>query len=287
MSECVCFSLKETSYDHIAALVFKECLFNFRERLSFYIGMSSLFFWILCQLPQIIENYKNQSAHALANLLLVQWLFGDTLNLIGSLLTHQLAFQRLSAAVFVLLDISMILQKFYYYGKSKRLAPVSFSSSAAQRIVFVAVAMISVAPSDISATSLEPITLNMMQSCESRPEISNQRLVLGYVLGCISSCFYIGSRIAQITKIHRERTVQGITYGMFIFAVLGNFSYYTGILLRNNHITKAIPWLIGSISCFLLDCYILTLIHRYRKYDALKTITNTLLSDDENARSSF
>jgi hypothetical protein len=46
------------------------------------------------------------------------WLFGDSLNLLGSVLTHQLAFQRVSGMVFVFMDFCIIFQ-FFYYGKKQ------------------------------------------------------------------------------------------------------------------------------------------------------------------------
>ncbi|KAI8073440.1 uncharacterized protein B0P05DRAFT_160782 [Gilbertella persicaria] len=73
-----------------------------------------MLFWFNAQLPQLIENYKMGSAECLSLNFLSIWLAGDTANLIGSILTHQLPFQIYLGVYFVTIDICLLSQWIYY-----------------------------------------------------------------------------------------------------------------------------------------------------------------------------
>jgi hypothetical protein len=82
---------------------------------SFYLGLSSLLFWFVAQVPQFISNWRLRSAEALSPWFLFQWLAGDTFNFLGCLLTgDQLATQNLSASYFMFADFVVISQYMYY-----------------------------------------------------------------------------------------------------------------------------------------------------------------------------
>jgi uncharacterized protein with PQ loop repeat len=257
--ECTCFSLNSSDYDYVAAEWFQECLFTRSEVLSFRVGMLSLLFWILCQLPQIMRNFRTKSVEGLATFLILQWFCGDVMNFVGSILTRQLSFQKLSAAVFVSMDITMMLQKLYY--SKVKLAKVSVSSSSTQPLL-IAFAMIMI-PALTEAQVEESIS--MIQSCEPYHEMSPFSLTLGSVLGSLASCMYVGSRFSQISKNRQRQSTEGIAPSMFMFAVLGNLTYSIGIILRQDHIVKASPWLAGSLACMSLDIFILSQTYRYSK----------------------
>ncbi len=57
-------------------------------------GLISTVIWIIFAIPQIVENYrKGIPDQAVSPFLLLFFIVGDTLNLIGCLLTHQLPLQ--------------------------------------------------------------------------------------------------------------------------------------------------------------------------------------------------
>lgn len=263
INKCECFSMEHVEYDLLAAREFGECLFTWNERASFYVGMTSLLFWVLCQLPQFVTNYYNQSADALAPLLLAQWLVADTLNLLGALLTHQLVFQRISAGLFVSMHLIMIGQKVYYSGK--KLTTVS-SSSRTQPLLFIAMlVMIVCLPQRVDASGKPNIMveLSLIESCESEMEIPRSNMMVGNVLGWIASFFYVGSRLPQILKNRQRRSTDGISKSMFLCAVLGNLTYSSGILLRSSHLERSIPWLLASLACMCLDLVIVSQVWFY------------------------
>lgn len=46
--------------------VFQECIYSLKEKASFYVGLSSIFLWLVAQVPQILKNIRTQSAEALS-----------------------------------------------------------------------------------------------------------------------------------------------------------------------------------------------------------------------------
>lgn len=53
---------------------FGDCVYSSWELTSFYLGLSSLLFWLVAQVPQFISNWRLQSAEALSPWFLFQWL---------------------------------------------------------------------------------------------------------------------------------------------------------------------------------------------------------------------
>lgn len=77
-------------------------------------GYLSLFVWLFAQLPQIIENYLNQSVSGVSILFLGCWMSGDLTNLVGCLLTSALPFQTSLASYYCFIDCILALQYWYY-----------------------------------------------------------------------------------------------------------------------------------------------------------------------------
>ncbi|KAL2635279.1 hypothetical protein R1flu_006758 [Riccia fluitans] len=99
---------------------FSDCVYTPWELAAFYIGLSSVLFWIVAQLPQFISNIKHQSAEALSPWFLFQWLTGDSFNLLGCILTgDQLATETLTATYFILADCIIISQYIFYSIRAK------------------------------------------------------------------------------------------------------------------------------------------------------------------------
>jgi len=263
---CTCHSLEFESFDKPVAYWFQECLFEWQERASFYIGMTSLLFWIMCQLPQFIKNYHAKSTEGLAALLLIQWLFGDTTNLIVSVLNRQLAFQKLSAALFVCMDVTMLLQKLIYL-KNGPIDKRTIVVGNAQPLLVVALAMLLLSESAHASLSRIPDEEEqqvwVIPSCEPNSTVSDSALFAGNVLGWVSSCFYVGSRVAQIRKNWQRQSTEGVASTMFMFAIMGNLTYSAGIMLRPDRVMSAMPWLVGSLTCMGMDIFIVSQSYYY------------------------
>lgn len=81
---------------------------NINGSISFCASFISLF-------PQIIETYHDKTVAGLSPYFLLCWLLGDITSLIGALLTNQLIFQILLAVYFLLNDL-FVCGQYYYYG---------------------------------------------------------------------------------------------------------------------------------------------------------------------------
>jgi hypothetical protein len=47
---------------------------SYQDQAGFSLGMLSILFWLVAQMPQIISNFRNQSAEALSPYFLAEWL---------------------------------------------------------------------------------------------------------------------------------------------------------------------------------------------------------------------
>ncbi|GAA5805115.1 hypothetical protein HPULCUR_010628 [Helicostylum pulchrum] len=100
--------------DGMPYTLFGDCVYGTQATISLLLGYFSILFWLNAQLPQLVENYKLGSAEGLSLNFLSIWLAGDTANLIGALLTHQLPFQLYLGFYFVSIDICLLCQWMYY-----------------------------------------------------------------------------------------------------------------------------------------------------------------------------
>jgi hypothetical protein len=75
----------------------------------------------VAQLPQLVTNYRRQSADALSPFFLAEWLLGDTANLLGALLRgDQPQTVVLTAQYFICMDCVLVLQYLYYTSLARR-----------------------------------------------------------------------------------------------------------------------------------------------------------------------
>ncbi|THW75793.1 vacuolar membrane PQ loop repeat protein [Aureobasidium pullulans] len=88
------------------------------------------------------------------------------------------------------------------------------------------------------------------------------------VLGYASAVCYLGARIPQIIKNHRERSCEGLSLLFFLLSLMGNLTYGAGfqILLHSvekQYFLKNLPWLIGSLGTIFEDAVIFMQFHMY------------------------
>ncbi|KAE8375202.1 PQ loop repeat-domain-containing protein [Aspergillus bertholletiae] len=81
---------------------------------SSVLGTLSIVSWLFAQLPQIYKNIQLQSTSGLSIFFLVEWCLGDTSNLIGAILTRQATWQVIIASYYVLVDVTLVFQFFWY-----------------------------------------------------------------------------------------------------------------------------------------------------------------------------
>ncbi|KAF7170374.1 hypothetical protein CNMCM5623_002797 [Aspergillus felis] len=98
--------------------------------LSSILGTLSIISWLFAQLPQIYKNYQLQSTSGLSLFFLIEWCLGDMGNLVGALFTRQATWQVIIAAYYVLVDVTLVFQFFWYtHYKGQRVAYLDHSHS--------------------------------------------------------------------------------------------------------------------------------------------------------------
>ncbi|GFQ04222.1 probable vacuolar amino acid transporter ypq1 [Phtheirospermum japonicum] len=95
--------------------LFKDCLCNRRDEISFGLGIASLVGWALAEIPQIITNFNNKSATGVSIAFLSTWIIGDVFNLVGCILEPAtLPTQFYTAVLYTTVTIILTLQCIYY-----------------------------------------------------------------------------------------------------------------------------------------------------------------------------
>ncbi|KAI9044968.1 PQ loop repeat protein [Aspergillus affinis] len=88
--------------------------------ISSILGTLSIVSWLFAQLPQIYKNFQLQSTSGLSLFFLVEWCLGDASNLVGALLTRQAGWQVIVAGYYVLVDVTLVFQYFWYTHYKRR-----------------------------------------------------------------------------------------------------------------------------------------------------------------------
>ncbi|EGV66238.1 hypothetical protein CANTEDRAFT_112782 [Yamadazyma tenuis ATCC 10573] len=225
----------------------------------------SLASWIFAQLPQIITNYRNQSAEGISPTFLLLWFMGDFLSFSSCLLNDVvLKFQLYLSLFFILNDITLCTQYYYYnsvYPKHHggvytplEIAPEAFDSAsihADDNSVHVR----HHAVIDSNSSSLSPsgkydstgsspvqktiVTASLVGIANSLPiltvraddtSVGIRGESLGIFLAWCCTVVYIASRCPQLLKNYQRKSVDGINSILFGAALLGNLTYTFSIL---------------------------------------------------------
>eukprot|EP00030_Apusomonadida_sp_AF-17_P004895 a514276_35.p1 GENE.a514276_35~~a514276_35.p1 ORF type:complete len:317 (-),score=78.92 a514276_35:380-1294(-) len=273
----------------------QECVYDARGILSIILGLLSTCCWIPAQFPQIYENFKRGSAESLALVFLLQWVFGDALNLAGCFLTAQLTTQRVQAIYFLCVDVVLMSQFIYYKIKNRKRKDAVYSTTASldmsvngqplrgnERTPLLGGSDVSSATrhaySVFALLGLGALALVLLGdsqgaatiapaggSAAGRVLLSSKNaeavLYLGTAIAWSSAAFYLGSRIPQIYKNYKRGSTEGLSLMLFVCAVLGNSFYAASIFLasttKSQYITR-LPYLLGSMGTISLDVCMFT-----------------------------
>ncbi|KAI9828993.1 MAG: hypothetical protein M1832_000016 [Thelocarpon impressellum] len=102
---------------------------------------------------------------------------------------------------------------------------------------------------------------------EDGPDAPSTESPIGaQILGYMSAACYLGARIPQIVKNHKEQSCEGLSLLFFILSILGNATYGAGILfhsVQRHYVITNIPWLIGSLGTMVEDVIIFIQFSKY------------------------
>ncbi|XP_064385240.1 lysosomal amino acid transporter 1 homolog [Halichondria panicea] len=254
-------------------VVFGECVVNLRQWFAFWIGLSSILFWLVAQVPQLVKNCRTgKGDEALSFWFLLQWFLGDATNLLGALLSHQLGTQIATAVYFVIMDSITMLQFLYYVIKNQGVKGLLNCCKMKKSPTLLAGLLPGVVCGLLLASQgpslwthsyqTPPWTGRTLKDIDIKDvfDVNDPEAIAGYVLGCISAILYVMSRVPQIVKNFRRCSVEGLSPVMFVLAILGNVTYGLGIFLYSVDpvfLLQRLPWLVGSVGTLFFDFTIL------------------------------
>ncbi|KAI0506173.1 PQ-loop-domain-containing protein [Xylaria bambusicola] len=91
------------------------------------------------------------------------------------------------------------------------------------------------------------------------PDSDSEPPLGGMILGYASALCYLCARIPQIIKNYREKSCEGLALLFFMFSLTGNLTYGLSVFTYSqdaDYITRAVPWLLGSLGTIVEDCII-------------------------------
>ncbi|CCC70803.1 hypothetical protein NCAS_0F03190 [Naumovozyma castellii] len=250
-------------------------------------------------LPQILETYHDKTVVGLSPWFLLAWLCGDITSLTGAILTNQLMFQIVLAIYFLLNDM-FVCGQYYYYGilyenklattghepkpvlesisgvldvtpdMDESTTPNSLEAVRSRNSSQTRAALISAMAlaNSIQGASAMPIPLPGGGSGDGNRYLTNTQI--GTVLSWAGACFYVGARIPQLYKNYKRKSTDGISPFLFATTLLGNVTYNVSIFTSCNFLNSddkiafvinELPFIFGSAGTIAFD-----LIYFYQYY---------------------
>lgn len=100
-------------------------------------------------------------------------------------------------------------------------------------------------------------TLTTATTSDTSMDPLSESLMIGRTFAWICTVLYLMSRIPQIRKNFKRKSVQGLSPALFIFAACGNLTYTASVLSHPGHtketLLEAVPYLIGSAGTLVFD----------------------------------
>ncbi|KAI8077001.1 PQ loop repeat-domain-containing protein [Thamnidium elegans] len=255
-------------------------------------GYLSILCWLIVFTPQLLENYKRKSGDGLSMTFLVIWLAGDVFNLLGVIMQDLLVTMFVLALYYTVADMGLIWQVIYYQRQhldeeilTEETSGLIGSSSSPSYDSTTTSATTGPIKNQAKKTRL----LNWISACaivlvtviscytyynahwnrtDDGDDDNNRLNWLPQTMGWTSAVLYVGSRIPQILKNWRNKSTEGLSFGMFICAVMGNVLYTSSIFLKSmetSYILTNLSWIVGSTGTLVFDFIIFVQFFVYEK----------------------
>lgn len=256
-------------------------------------------------MPQLIEQWRLQSAEGIAIGFISIWFLGDVLNLIGSIWAGLLPEVIFLAIWFCIADSLMIFSYIYYtrifpkhhrrrsshrkhsHNSSHEVHESSLGQENAPLLRRRSSTLTDIAMEqpykNVFVSYVLPILFVLgagtlgyfLSGSSSGPSEDNKPMTLGpQIVGYLSAFLYLGARIPQIIQNHKRRSVEGLSLLFFLLSTLGNITYAGQILFYRSdsqYILLNLSWLLGSIGTILEDIFIFLQFYMYKdsKHEAV------------------
>lgn len=248
-----------------------------RESISGIMGSTSLACWIVLLMPQLIEQWRLQSADGIAIGFITIWFLGDVFNLIGSIWAGLLPNVIMLAIWFCIADFLMITSYVYYtYFHVKKAEEEQ--APLIRRRTSSTLTFIAVEPSYHSIFVKYVLPILFVVGCgvlgyfisddQGSSDDTPTEISLGpQIIGYLSAFLYLGARIPQIIQNYKRKSVHGLSLLFFLFSTLGNLTYAGQILCYRsdwNYIVLNLSWLLGSLGTIFEDSFIFLQFYLYK-----------------------
>ncbi|KAK8103760.1 uncharacterized protein PG998_010793 [Apiospora kogelbergensis] len=271
------------------------------EALSGVFGSISLTAWICLLLPQLLTNYRAQSAEGLSMPFLLIWLFGDIANLGGALVTGIAPTATALAAYFCFSDLVLISQCLYYNTLTARRARQRTTSSATdasedepllrRRRASSGAALPgsqrrnSMRHEESGFDPIRRVVTGEDETPDSNPALHNALSIAAvYIVGALG--WFVSYKAGawdtpespDLPEAKSTVAIIGMSLGLallfFLLSLTGNLTYGASVFSYSQNaddIIKAIPWLLGSLGTMVEDCIIFYQFSLYAPKQEAKT----------------
>lgn len=242
------------------------------DLLSWIFGTLSNICWLIVFIPQIKENYINRSIKAMSFYLIFFWFMGDTLSNISA------QYKDISSPIVIyvssyniIFDIIFFVQYIYYTFYD--LFVIEIEQEDETRFLLHDIYKKNVFKSIITLflqweIQVMLIYISIISSIDIILNIFNlQKALISTIYGWGSSFIFISSRIPQIYRNYKRKSVKGLSFFTFATIILANYLFLTSILLklidiktyeeRSLYVLGNLQWIVGPSITSILDIIIL------------------------------
>ena len=203
----------------------------------------AVLFYSIVYFPQFFLIWNDKSSKGISLLTVLLWTQADFLSLAGS--------------IFLLLNPNIVIIEWYH----------SLTS------VFMSMFCLIFSPytHSIKLKLSIPMTILFFTNifvCYIFQTRQFGNVLVGEILGWLTSFIYIVGRFPQIYKNWSRKSTEGLSIIMYILTILGNGFYLLSISENSNgDISLYIPWITLILVSLLLDLFVLAQWYKYRNQE--------------------
>lgn len=235
---------------HWIEVAFNDCIVTSRDKVSFAVGLVSNIVFLFSAIPQIIMNFKTKSVEGQSPFFLLLLLVGSVFNLVGVLVTKGLITQILTGIFYVLSD-GILLAQYITYKYIKK--PSIAEEEGHKELNDLSDPAVDGAPGAPLGAAV--LAVHASAATDYKTPYAGSQLV-GTLFGWGSAIIFTASRFPQMIKNCKDRKVGQLSPFYFTLSIVGNFTYFVSILIRDlsgTFLWKQTPFIVGAIGPMIGD----------------------------------